>query len=191
MLRGMVCEGRALNSHSNLLINMKIGKIFCAVALLLLAASCKPTEKNYQAAYEAARNKRTAEAAPDPDMALPAGGAFQRLDAPQTKDVNGEKLRIKHFYIKYIGSGESPALGKYNVAVARYKMPTNVKAQAEDLVSAGYKAFPVEGADGFYYVIAAAFPSLEETAEFVGNYKKTHEPSQFVGLDDDLLIIEH
>lgn len=169
---------------------MRICKIICAAVLLSLTVSCKPTEKNYQAAYDAARNKRTAEAAADADMVLPAGGVIQKLDAPLTKDVNGEKLRLRRFFIKYIGSGESPAINRYNVAVARYKMPTNVKAQTEDLVAAGYEAFPVEGTDGFYYVIAASLPNLEETADFVKKYKKSHKPSQFVGLEEDLLIIE-
>ena len=169
---------------------MKIGKIFCAALLLALTVACKPTEKNYQAAYDAARSKRTAEAAADADMVLPAGGVIQKLDAPLTKDVNGETLRLKRFFIRYIGSGDSPEIGRYNVAVARYKMPTNVKAQSEDLVAAGYGAFPVEGNDGFYYVIAATFPTLEETADFVKEYKKTHKSSEFVGLEENLLVIE-
>lgn len=169
---------------------MKIGKIICGVILLMLPVACKPTEKNYQAAYDAARNKRRAEAASDRDMILPAGSAIQRLDAPLTKNVDGEELRIKRFFIRYIGSGETPLMSRYNVAVSRYKMPTNVKAQSEDLVAAGYNAFPVEGNDGFYYVIAATFPTLEETADFVKKYKKNHKPSQFIGLEEDLLIIE-
>lgn len=160
------------------------------MAVALMAVACKPTEKNYQAAYEAARNKRNAEKAPDADMALPAGGVLQQLDAPRTMNMNGEQLRIKRLFINYIGEGESPSIDRYNVAVARYKMPTNVKAQTRDLAAAGYEAFPVEGADGYYYAIATTLPTIEEAADFVKKYKDNHSPSQFVGLDEDLLIIE-
>ena len=156
----------------------------------LLLSSCKPTEKNYQAAYDAAQNKRKAEAEADRDMILPAGSALQRLDAPRTKEVGGETLPIKRFFIKYVGEGESPAIKRYNVAVSRYKMPTNAHAQVEDLVSAGYSAFPVEGIGNAYYVIAATFDDLPETAVFVKKYRKDHSPEQFVGLDGDVLVIE-
>ncbi len=168
---------------------MKINRIIPIIACGLLLIGCKPTEKNYQAAYEVAQNKKKAEAATDPDMALPATG-LQRLDAPRTVEVDGENLNVKHIFIKYAGKGEAPLIDRYNVAVAKYKMPTNALAQTEDLVAAKYNAFPVEGNDGYFYVIGGSFPTLSEAALFVKTYKKTHQPSQLVGMDGEPLVIE-
>lgn len=170
-------------------------RIFQLISLSILIGAvipsltgCKPTEKNYQEAYDAARKKKAADAV-DPDMALPATG-LKRLDAPAEREVNGEKLNVKHIFIKYAGKGEAPVMERYNVAVARYKMPTNAIAQSEDLLRAGYKAFPVEGVDGFFYVVAGTFTTLEEAAGFIKEYEKKHSAAQAVGLDERYLVIE-
>ncbi len=168
---------------------MRLNRIACVAAVGLLLVGCKPTEKNYQAAYEAAQNKKKAEAAADPDMALPATG-LKRLDAPRTMDVDGETLNVKHIFIKYAGKEAVPVIERYNVAVAKFKMPTNALALTEDLVAQKYKAFPVEGNDGNFYVIGATFGNLNEVAAFVKEYKKSHKPSQLVGLEGEPLIIE-
>lgn len=167
---------------------MKLIRITLVGAIALLAISCKPTEKNYQAAYDVAQKKKKVETT-DADMVLPAGG-LQRLDAPRTVEVAGEKLNVKHIFIKYAGKGESPVIERYNVAVAKYKMPTNAIAQTEDLIARKYTAFPVEGNDGYYYVIAATAPTLEEAASFITSYKKSNAPEQLVGLDGEPLVIE-
>lgn len=169
--------------QTNILIS-----IFALTAILLLP-SCKPTEKNYQAAYDVAQKKKQAEKT-DPDMAIPSTG-LQRLDAPSQKEVNGDKVNVKHLFIKYVGKGESPEILRYNVAVAKYKMPTNALAQTEDLTQQKYKAFPVEGTDGCFYVIASTFSSLDEAAAFAKEYLKKHKPEQLVGLDGSPLIIQH
>lgn len=166
----------------------RIWKSVWVGACLLLLVGCKPTEKNYQAAYLAAQNKKQAEAAEDPDMALPAN-ALQRLDAPRTKEIDGVTLLMRRFPVKVVGEGDYIP-GKYNVAVAKYKMPTNAKAQSEDLVVQKYPAFTVEGNDGYFYVIANKFDTLEETAAFVKEYKKKHASSTFVGLEGEPLIID-
>lgn len=150
---------------------------------------CKPTEKNYQAAYEVAQNKKKAEGAPDPDMVLPATG-LKRLDAPRTLEVDGENLNVKHIFIKYAGQGEAPVIERYNVAVGKFKMPTNALALTEDLVANKYNAFPVEGNDGYFYVIGGSFENLNEVATFVKEYNARHQPSQLVGLDGEALVIE-
>ncbi len=167
---------------------MNRSKIMVIAALVLLAAGCKPTEKNYQAAYEAAQNKKKAEVV-DKDMILPAGG-LQRLDAPKSIEVDGEKLNVKHIFIKFAGEGESPSIDRYNVAVAKYKMPTNAFAQSEDLRSRKYDAFPVEGNDGYFYVIAGTFSTLNQAASFIREYKQQNGVEQLVGLEGEPLVIE-
>lgn len=158
------------------------------VGLALLAGGCKPTEKNYQAAYDVAQKRKQAEKS-DPDLNLPEKG-LQRLDAPAQREVNGEKINVTHIFFKYIGKAEQPQIRAYNVAVAKYKMPTNVRAHAEDLAKQNYVSFPVEGSDGYFYVIAASLPTMEEAVSFMKEYMKKHTPEQLVGLDGSPLIIE-
>lgn len=55
------------------------------LALIPIAAGCKPTEKNYKAAYDAALKKREA-AAVDADMMIPAG-ALQQIGGPQKRKI--------------------------------------------------------------------------------------------------------
>lgn len=167
---------------------MKTKYYLLTLGIALTLGACKPTEKNYQAAYEVAQKKKIAEKT-DSDMAIPAGG-LQHLDAPFQKDVNGKKVNVKHIFIKFAGKGEKPEMRRYNVAVAKYKMSTNAMAQTEDLLGQSYNAFPVEGVDGNFYVIAASLPTIEEAAGFVTEYMKKYKPEQIVGLDGAPLIIE-
>ena len=168
---------------------MKIGRYLPYAACMLLLVGCKPTERNYQAAYEAAQQKRQKEGV-DPDMILPAGG-LQRLDAPKQVEVDGEKVNVKRLWMKYVGEGEAPSRSRYSVAVSRYKMPTNAKAQAANLKASGLPAYPAEGSDAYFYVVAGDYPDLPAAASFAKEYASGHPASQIVGLEEGILIIDN
>lgn len=155
------------------------------VSLLIGATGCKPTEKNYQAAYEAAQRKRAADAN-DADMGLPAKG-LQQIGAPVAKTVNGHEVLTETKFLKRPG-GEF--MNKYNVAVARYKMATNAKAQADRLTAEGYRAFQAEGTEGWHYVIAGTFDTLAAAADLATGYARKNEPAAFVGLPGAPVVIE-
>lgn len=166
-------------------------KIIIPVLLLLALAgaiSCKPTESNYRAAYDAAQGKRKASAAADADMAIPAG-ALQAIGGPAIRVVNGDSVYVTSERIRFEGGLENE-LRKWSVAIARYKMPTNCASQTNDLFSEGYKSFFVRNTEGAYYVIAGSFDTLDEAATFAVEYARKKSPSVFVGLPHAPVIIE-
>lgn len=159
-----------------------------AAGLLLLLPSCKPTERNYQAAYDAAINKRNKDNTVDPDL-LPAG-AFKKAGEPELKELGGLNvlwmmLRVRPY------EGQPEKRYTYNVAVACYKMPTNCSAQVSDLQEAGYAAYGVKTGDDRYYVMAAGFDNPQEAAAFADKYAKGHEPRTFVGLPGAPVLIQN
>lgn len=166
---------------------MKFSRFAAIILAGLCLSGCKPTEKNYQAAYDVARQKKEKKAAADADIYIPATG-LQSLEGDEKVTVNGSNANLKHIYLKYIGEGDAPARHRYNVAVARYKMPTNVKAHVQRLAADYPNAYPAQGNDGYFYVIADSFDSLEEAAGFIGSFESKNKNS-VVGLDDGILII--
>lgn len=163
-------------------------KKFIQVITLLIAVilpSCKPTEKGYKTAYDAALGKREAARA-DIDVNLPEG-ALQQVDGPQLKEVDGVKVYILNQRIKP-AEGNITLPGSYNVAVGMYKMNTNSKAQAAALKEDGYEAFSAEDAEGIFYTIAASFQNLSEAVKFYQKYQ-SGKNKVYVGLPGAPVII--
>lgn len=145
---------------------------------------CKPTEKNYKSAYDAALAKRSAEAA-DPDLNLPSGG-YRRVGDPEMKSVNGKDY--PYLFVRLKPRSEGAAMKAYNVAVSVYKMPTNCDAQVADLRSEGYPAFGAETGDDRFYVIIGSYPTLEEAASGVDEYTSENKEAVYVGLPSPVII---
>ena len=168
---------------------MKFTRYAAIILAGLCLSGCKPTEKNYQAAYDAARQKKEKKAAADADIYIPASG-LQSLSGDKRVEVDGNRVNLKRVYLKYIGEGEAPSRQKYNVAVSRYKMPTNVKAHVARLKADYPNAYPAQGSDGFFYVIADSFDNLDAAADFAGKFEAKNK-NGIVGLDEGILIIEY
>ena len=156
----------------------------CLLAALALTA-CKPTEKNYKAAYDAALGKREAAKA-ELGVNLPEG-TLQSVDGPQLKEVNGVNVYVLNRRIRPVEEGAAlPA--SYNVAIGTYKMDTNCKAQVEALKAEGYEAFAAKDAEPMYYTIAASFPTLDEAVKFSEKYRKGKD-RVYVGFPNAPVII--
>lgn len=154
-------------------------------ASLFILTGCKPTEKNYKAAYDAALSKRQAESE-DPDLNLPAEG-YTRLGEPEKKEINGKTYFYKFQHLHPLSEGVE--MQPYNVAVSVYKMPTNCQSQVRDLCEAGYDAFGTRTGDDRYYTIVGSYPTIEEAAEAVDNYMRKHKDSIYVGLEGAPVIL--
>lgn len=159
--------------------------IYLISLLLLFLISCKPTEKGYKAAYDAALGKREAAMA-DIDVNLPEG-AVQQVDGPQLKEYNGSKVYVLNQRIKPDVDGMRLP-GSYNVAVGTYKMDTNCKAQVKVLREEGYDSFPAKDMEGMYYTIAGSFPTLDEAAKFYQKYM-SEKDRVYIGLPKAPVII--
>lgn len=162
--------------------------LYCGLLLagLMFLPACKPTEKNYKSAYDAAVAKRQAESN-DPDLNLPAGG-YQRIGDPQKKTVNGKSYGYLFSRVKPLTDGVS--MQPYNVAVAVYKMPTNCEAQVNDLLSVGYQSFGAKTGDDRYYVIIGSYASIDAAAAAIDAYMAKFKDAVYVGLDGAPLILQ-
>ncbi|MDE6340857.1 MAG: hypothetical protein K2K93_00935, partial [Muribaculaceae bacterium] len=128
----------------------------CAILLALTFTSCKPTEKNYQAAYDAAKSKREQK---DPDDLLLTGG--HRLlseEASNWKVIGSDSLQVEHLMIRPAEGYVWPQSGPYRLAVSLYKMNTNAKAAIKDLQNSRSSLTPViaETGKGRLYIIAGS-----------------------------------
>lgn len=153
--------------------------------LPLLLTSCKPTEKGYKSAYDAALNKREAVKA-DVDQNV-AVSRLQEVDGAQLKVVDGVEVYVLNQRIRPVEEGKTLP-GNYNVAVGTYKMITNCTSQSNDLKNEGYEAFPAREPEGMYYTIAGSFSTLSEAVKFTKEYQKGKDRS-YVGLPGAPVII--
>ena len=159
--------------------------VIASFLLICMLAGCKPTEKGYKAAYDAAKNKREAAIA---DLGVDTSNTtIQQVDGPHLRKIDGVEVFVDNLRLKRVDSTEKLP-GNFNVAVASYKMPTNCKAQAKDLVNEGFDAFPAQDTTGKYYVIAGSFPTQKEALEFVSKLKENKE-RVYVGLSGAPVII--
>ena len=160
-------------------------KSFLIILSFVFLMSCKPTEKGYKAAYDAALGKREAALA-DIDVNLPEG-ALQQVDGPQLKEIDGVKVYLLNQRIRPEEKGMKLA-GPYNVAIGTYKMDTNCKAQVAALKEEGFDAFAAKDIDGMYYTIAGSFPELSEAVKFYQKYQSGKD-RVYIGLPKAPVII--
>lgn len=159
--------------------------IIFPIFILCILSSCKPTEKGYKSAYDAAIGKR--QAALEQILAGISEDTFQQFDGPQLKEINGVKI---YFLNQKISPANDLTMlpGQYNVAVGAYKMITNSRAQAEVLREEGYEAFPAKDPEETYYTIAGSLPTLEEAVNLYQQYK-SGDKRVYVGLPSSPVII--
>ena len=153
--------------------------IFCVIT------SCKPTEKGYQAAYDAALHKREAAYA-NLQTELPQG-TIQQVDGPQLKDIDGHQIYVENKRISPYDNNSSLS-GEYNVAIARYKMSTNAISQVEQLREEGFQAVVAKDTEGNFFTLAGSFPTMNEAKNFYLEYQKKKK-QKYVGLPDSPVII--
>lgn len=159
-------------------------KIRVSLTLLLLFSvlyGCKPTEKGYRQAYEAAKNKREQK---DPDEDLLTGG--HRLlseEASNWRVIDGDSLQLQHKFLKPIGDAKWPQEGPYRLAVAMLKMTTNANSMLADLRK-GRSLTPVVASDGkdTYYIIAGSATYADSLGSVLATFKRENPGFQYIGL---------
>lgn len=161
-------------------------RVWGAVSLVMLlyiigGSGCKPTEKNYKEAYEAAAAKRQA------DMeARGLGGMMLQDDLNISKrpmGENGDSVWICHDLLSLeVEEGITLPEGRYGVVTSVFKMPANARAMSSDLREAGEVAAVGKSSSGKWYVITGIYPSLNEAAEGLREFDRHHKDFHYVGL---------
>lgn len=160
--------------------------IGAALACLFALPGCKPTEKNYKSAYDAALRKRESVMPSQTDD----GTVIKAIDAPREVAVGGDRIGVKTQFLH----SEDPLVStqpRYVVVVGRYKMPTNARGQVADLKAGGFpQALVMTDGDKMYLAVADFAETLEEVGEKVASLRKKMKGIPFVGLYGDVLVIE-
>lgn len=149
----------------------------------LVFASCKPTEKGYRGAYDAAlaKRERAAEAQMRPSTGLLTDGG------PMLRMMEGDSIYVqtKRLYRKGAVKTTSP----YLIYVGKFKMPTNARSLAANLENEGYSgAFHAVDTDGFHYSVAGGVSSLDSARLFVKEFVERHPGFSYVGLPGNPVI---
>lgn len=168
---------------------MKKNLILLTLPLLLAGGlvSCKPTEKGYKAAYDAAVGKREAAQEILP-VAQGAIGKMESEDGPQLKSVDGYDVYLLSENLKNYSDEPDVKLKNYNVAVAMFKMPTNAKSLAIDLKKNGYEAMVTQSGEDKFYVILYSEETLEKAVERMKSLTESYS-RPYVGLPNSPIII--
>lgn len=159
-------------------------RLLYPIMITLLFVGCKPTEKGYQAAYDAAKNKREAAAR---EQMLPAQG-LQSDDGPQLRVVNGDSIYVLRAIMRTEDSKRAPR--PWLLAVGVYRMSTNAKANALNLQQSGYPhAIWLKGPENKWYTISDGAETLDSLKVMSRRFKDTHPDSPYVGLPASPVII--
>lgn len=158
--------------------------IVCAFGLTMLFDSCKPTEQNYRAAYEAAQNKqqRIKEESDTDSLTLMTD------DTPPRKTVGDKSAYVSQEPVTLYGDAEKTA-PTFNVAVAKYKMTANAQSHQERLIQKGLQSYLLATPKGEFYVVAASFPTMAEAVTYAAEYKEKNPGLPFAGLPGEPVVI--
>ena len=149
--------------------------------LLGMLYACKPTEKGYQQAYEAAKSKRE-QVDPDEDL-LTGGHKLLSEEATNWRVIAGDSLQLQHKFLKPMDGEKWSQSGPYRLAVAMLKMTTNAKSMLADLQEKG-SLKPVAATDGkdTYYIIAGSASYIDSLGNVLTTFKKENPKFQYIGL---------
>lgn len=170
-------------------------KILLIALTAVTLASCKPTEKNYQSAYDLAVQKR------EDALQSVIGATLDDMDGVQKQPVGNDTIWVAtgthktHEAAPGVKSGAvTPGTadssditnqtlhGKIGIAVASYSMDTNAKRHAADLRKKIPSAFVATDGQGKYYVIAYRRPDLSEAAKAIREFEAAFPDFSYIGL---------
>ncbi|MDE6007388.1 MAG: hypothetical protein K2G67_07530 [Muribaculaceae bacterium] len=161
-------------------------KLISAAFVALMFVACKPTEKNYKAAYDAAQIKREQAAA---EQMRPASGLLSD-DGPSLRVVDGDTIFVTRDRLR-LPDGQRPA-GEWGVAVALFKMSTNAVATASDLHEAGFpEATYLKGAGGKHYAVAGVTSTLDSARNIAADFRRAFPEYPYIGLPGAPVIIRY
>lgn len=129
--------------------------------LLIVAVSCKTSEENYRAAYEAAVEHRQESSGLDSTIY----GRIRNSATRSALNVGGDSLPLRAEYIGYTEGGGSSRenVKRYNIVVGQFRQVFNAKQMRQRLIDDGYdSAMIVNTREPLYYVISQTVATPEE-----------------------------
>ena len=168
---------------------MTMKKILLTVAgsvVLLMGTGCKPTERNYQAAYE-----KAAEAARlknEEEQTGAFGNKLESLDGPRREIVGADTLLIGSGLVKSFESTLPDDGKKIGIAISRYTQPTNARRQLQDLNRTSSDGLMASDGQGNYYVMIKRVDTLPDAAEAIRVFAAANPDYPYIGLNGNPLV---
>lgn len=172
-------------SYRNLLL-LSLLTMFAAGIL----TGCKPTEKNYRSAYDAALGKRAREDSARRELNRDLGieqtgtGVLQEVDGARFQTVRGHDV-----WMRNVTFSRADSIGKYSVGAAVFRMRSNARAMAADLRAEGYTSAKDAEAKDEYFVILDSFDSLDPALDLYDSFSKAKGDAPVVGAPGLLLLV--
>lgn len=165
-------------------MKFKSSILISAAMAALIFVGCKPTEKNYKAAYDAAVAKRAVAAA---EQMRPATGLLSD-DGPALRIYDGDSVFVAREHLVPL---DSAALrGHWAVAIGVFKMDTNAKASAAAIRSRGFRhALAAKTTGGRYYAIASSAATLDSARVSAKEFKAVFPDYPYIGLPGAPVLI--
>lgn len=155
-----------------------------AALAALMFVGCKPTEKNYKEAYDAALARRREAAA---EQMRPATGLLSD-DGPQLRVMDGDSVFLLRERLYELDG--SPVRGRWSVAVGLFRMDTNAKAAAGILRQKGFhEAKAVKSKGGKYYAVSAETASLDSARIAAKAFVTAMPEYPYVGLPGSPVMV--
>lgn len=161
-------------------------KLLIGLTALALCA-CKPTEKNYQSAYDKAFE--AAQRKVETETESIDGRVMESLNGPRIQIIDGDTLYISTDRMRPFETTVDKDKGKVGVAVAHYKMPTNARKHMQALAEEYPDAIVVNDGQENYYVVIAIVPQVSEAIPIIRNFKSYHPDFRYIGLPQGPLTI--
>lgn len=173
--------------------------LILSILLISLIAGCKPTEKNYKEAYEAAQAKRNAV-----NISNGVNAPLQGDDSFSIKVVNGDSVWVCHSRISLLPiagdnsqapDADSQSLPaerfrelKYGLIVGSFSMPANANALAADLKRMGHIGVPATDGLSKWYVLSDLYPTLDDAIEGSKAFHRENPTYIYVGIPAPLIV---
>lgn len=155
---------------------------------ILFLWSCKPTERNYQLAYdkaaEAARLKREAE------TTGADGRRLESINGPRKEVVAGDTIMVASEVVKALDDKSADNVkGKIGIAVAKFRMATNAKSNVSDLKSKYPQALVATNGKDAYYVVVECVSKLDEAGIPIKAFMTKNPNFHYMGLSGEPALV--
>lgn len=162
--------------------------LYFALAFLILAtASCKPTEKNYQAAYDRAFEAAQRRAQAQESSAT--GATLNSMEGIRTEVVGSDTLLVGGNSVRPFETTIRPDGNSIGIAVANYKVPTNARRHLADLKKEYPDALIATDGEDNYYVMVKRVASLPDAADALRVFDLAHPSYSYLGLSGRPLLL--
>lgn len=151
----------------------------------LMLFGCKPTEKNYQQAYDLAMRKH------EDALASVGGGTLDAMDGAHKEAVGQDTIYVISGTFKTYEApadasdkpGEAEAKpGKIGIVVAQYGMDTNARRHAADLRGRYPDAFVATDGRQKYYVVVERRSDLRDAVGAIKAFSTDNPTFRYIAL---------